>query len=156
MRNVAILVEEAYGAEEQIADRRMDMDIKWNYKIDLSDPSVFREIERKRGITIPKELKELIIQGNAATPEKYKFMIHTTEHVLGAMLSFNKGEKDTDTVFSALDVITDSNLFPFAIDPFGNYICLDIKNGEVAFWEHETGRTVLTGQKLIPFFEKLY
>ena len=74
MRNVAILVEEAYGAEEQIADRRMDMDIKWNYKIDLSDPSVFREIERKRGITIPKELKELIIQGNAATPEKYKFI----------------------------------------------------------------------------------
>ncbi len=132
------------------------MDMKWNYKIELADESVFGEIEKERGIEIPEDLKKIIIEGNAATPEKYKFIVGSTERVLGAVLSFNKGEEDTDTVFTALDVIENKNLMPFAIDPFGNYICMDIKNNEIVFWDHETDDVYSTEKSITNFFDSLY
>lgn len=132
------------------------MNTVWNYKIDLVDESVFDEIERERKITIPKYLKELIVEGNAATPEKYNYMIGSTEKIFGAVLSFNKDDQDVDTVFTALDVIKDTNIFPFAIDSFGNYICMDLKENEVVFWDHEENKVYSTGKDLDMFMENLY
>ena len=61
-----------------------------------------------------------------------------------------------DAVFSALDVIADKDLFPFAIDSFGNYICLNLRDGEVVFWDHETGRINTTEKNLGAFIDNLY
>lgn len=132
------------------------MSIVWKYKIELEDENVFAEIEKVRGIIIPDELKELIKEGNAATPDKYNFMVGSTERVLGAILSFNKNEEDTDTVFTALEVIEDKNLFPFAIDSFGNYICMDLSTEEVVFWNHETGDVSSTEKHLMDLLKSLY
>lgn len=132
------------------------MNIVWKYKIDLVDESVFAEIENERGITIPDKLKDLIIKGNAATPDKYNFMVGSTERVFGSILSFNKDEEDTDTVFTALEVIKDKNLLPFAIDPFGNYICINLTAEEVVFWNHETGESSTTGKNIDDFLKSLY
>ena len=126
----------------------------WKYKIDLEDKSIFSEIEQSRGIESPDDLKQLVIDENAATPEKYCFMVGNNERVFGAVLSFNKS--DDDTVFGALNVVHNKNLFPFGIDPFGNYICLDLKSEEVVFWDHETERIESTGNKLKSFIESLY
>ena len=130
--------------------------MNWNYKIDLADESVFAEIEKERGISLPDSLVELIKEGNGATPEKYKYMVGFTEKVVGAILSFNRDEADTDTVFTALSVIQDKNLMPFAIDSFGNYICLDIAEGVVVFWDHETGEVYQTDKGIEAFIESLY
>lgn len=132
------------------------MNIKWNYKIDLVDERIFSEIERKRGVSIPHSLVELVKEGNAATPEKYKFIIGSTEKILGAILSFNKNEEDTDTVFTALSIIEDKNLMPFAIDSFGNYICLDLSKDNVVFWDHETDDVFSTGKNIESFMDSLY
>mgnify|MGYP002765457652 FL=1 len=132
------------------------MGIVWKYKIDLADESVFAEIENKRGIIIPDELKKLIIEENAATPDKYNFIVGSTERIFGAVLSFNKNEEGTDTVFTALEVIEDKNLFPFAIDSFGNYICLDLTTEEVVFWDHETGEVSSTEKNLKDLLQSLY
>lgn len=132
------------------------MDILWKYKIDVTDRHIFEELEKERNIVLPDDLKVFIMESNAATPSKYRFMVGTIERVLGAVLSFNKGEEDADTVFTALSVIEDKNILPFAIDPFGNYICYLLKENEVAFWDHETGKVSLTGSDLKEFLEKLY
>lgn len=132
------------------------MDIKWNYKIDLVDECVFSEIEKERGISIPDSLVELVKEGNAATPERYKYVIGSTEKMVGAILSFNRNEEDTDTVFTALSVIDDKDLMPFAIDSFGNYVCLDLVNEDVVFWDHEIGEAFSTEKKLAEFLEQLY
>jgi len=132
------------------------MEIIWKYKIDLLDESVFDEIGNERSITIPTELKKLIKVGNAATPSNCKFMVGVNERVLGAILSFNKGEPDTDTVFTALKTVNDRNLLPFAIDPFGNYICYDVNKSIVVFWNHETNEISSTGKDLGQFLESLY
>ncbi len=156
MKDVDTLADVAFGVVVQIAGEEANMGIVWKYKIDLVDENVFSEIEKSREIKIPDEMKKLIIEGNAATPEKYNFMVGDTERVLGAILSFNKNENDTDTVYTALEIISDKNLLPFAIDPFGNYICLAMDSDEIVFWNHETGNTTSTGKKLNAFLESLY
>ena len=132
------------------------MSIVWKYKIDLADKNIFDEIENERGIIIPDGLKKLINDENAATPDKYNFMVGSTERVFGALLSFNKNEEDTDTVFTALEAIEDKNLFPFAIDSFGNYICLELTTEDVVFWNHETGEVSSTHKGLQDLLDNLY
>ena len=132
------------------------MTVTWKYKIDLSDENVFEEIEKERDISFPEELKEFILETNAATPSKYNFMVGNNERVLGAVLSFNHNESDTDSAFTALSVINDNNLIPFGIDPFGNYICYSLKEKTVVFWDHETGNALSTGLSMTAFLEALY
>lgn len=132
------------------------MNIIWNYKIDLVDREVFEKIEKEREIKFPNELKELIIEGNAATPDKYHFMVGINERILGAILSYNENEIDTDSVYTALEVIKEPNLVPFGIDPFGNYICMNIENKMIVYWEHESGKTNLLDMDLESFINSLY
>lgn len=132
------------------------MDIKWKYKIDLTDQNVFAEIEQERNITFPNELKEFITQANAATPEKYNFMVGNTEKAFGAVLSFNRNEPDTDSAFTALAVIPDTNLIPFGIDPFGNYICYSLCDQKIVFWDHETNEILAVSSSLSSFLASLY
>lgn len=130
--------------------------MQWKYKIDLADETVFLDIEREYGIRVPEEVREIVRNYNAATPSQYHFMIGTDERAFGAVLSFNRGDEDVDLVFTALDVIEDKNLMPFAADPFGNYICFDRNEGKVAFWDHETNASSSTGQTMSAFLEDLY
>ncbi len=132
------------------------MNTEWKYKIEVTNINVFTEIENERHISFPPELKKLIIEANAATPVKYNFMVGNTEKVLGAILSFNRDEIDTDTVFVALSAIIDTNLLPFGIDPFGNYICYALKNKSIVFWDHETDRVTFISKSLSEFIESLY
>lgn len=135
------------------------MNMKWKYKIDLADESVFAEIEQARGIAFPEELRGLIAEANGATPEKYHFTIGKTDHVFGAVLSFNKDEADTDSIFTALESVEDKNLLPFAIDPFGNYICYSLKEHIIVFWDHEkemNDGVSSTGKSLSEFLKALY
>lgn len=130
--------------------------MEWKYKIDVKDENVFEEIEKQEGIVFPDELKSLILKCNAATPSKYNFMLDREEKVFGAVLSFNQGESDTDTVFTALKTIKNKALMPFAIDPFGNYICYDLSDHEIVFWNHETDDITSTGKHLQDFLDSLY
>jgi hypothetical protein len=132
------------------------MKIEWNYKIKLEDEGIFKKIEQKRGMLIPEKLKEIVIEGNAGTPEKYNFLLGTSEKVFGALLSFNENESDTDSVFTALEVLKNKELIPFGVDPFGNYICYDAECEKVVFWEHESGVITSTNLGLEEFMSSLY
>ena len=127
--------------------------MNWKYKIDVANPNVFSDIEKKYGIVISEELRVFILTTNAATPSKYNFMLGATERVLGAILSFNEGEMDTDTVYAALSVMEDKSLVPFAIDPFGNYLCSSNKDNKVVFWDHETSGISSTQKGLSEFID---
>lgn len=130
--------------------------MEWKYKIEVRDTDIFAEIEKERQISFPKDLKELIITANAATPTKYNFMVNNSEKAFGAILSFNKNETDTDSVFTALNTISDRNLLPFGIDPFGNYICYSLNTNFIVFWDHETDDVITLNDSLSSFLESLY
>ena len=125
--------------------------IEWKYKVDLKDEKVFAELE-KSGLSIPGNLKSFVKKNNGATPSKYKFKVGDKERVFGSVLSFNKG--DSDNVFTAVKSIGDKSVTPFAVDSFGNYICL--KGGKVVFWDHETGSAESTGKNLSGLISSLY
>ena len=132
------------------------MKIEWKYKIDVANPEVFAEIEKERKITFPDDLKKLITEANAATPTKYDFMAGSNEKAFGAVMSFNRNETDTDSVFVALSAVTDTNLLPFGIDPFGNYICYSLSNNKIIFWDHETDVITVVSDSLSAFLDSLY
>ena len=83
-------------------------------------------------------------------------MVSTTERVFGAVLSVNKGEVDTDSIYVALDTISDKIIIPFAIDHFGNYICYDSKDSKVKYLDHETNLVKSTDLSLPEFIDSLY
>ena len=130
--------------------------MEWKYKIEITDEHVFAELEKEYGIVFPDELKTFIEENNAATPSKYNFMVGNVEKVFGAVLSFNRGENDTDTVFTALATIDDKQIIPFGIDSFGNYICYSATNHEIVFWDHENGSVTSTEKNLPDFIASLY
>lgn len=130
--------------------------MEWKYKIEIADEHVFTELEKEYGIVFPDELKTFIEENNAATPSKYNFMVGNVEKVFGAVLSFNRGENDTDTVFTALAAIDDKQIVPFGIDSFGNYICYSTTNHDIVFWDHENGSVTSTEKNLSDFIASLY
>ncbi len=155
MQFADIQVVVVYGAVDQITDRSK-MSIMWKYKIDIKDMTVFDEIEEMRNIVFPEDLKKFVIKTNAATPSDYKFMLGNSERVFGAVLSFNRDDRDVDLVFTALNVISDNNLLPFAIDSFGNYMCYSIQNKTIVFWNHENGSIEYVAASLDKFIGLLY
>lgn len=132
------------------------MDMIWKYKIEMKNPHAFEEVEALREIHIPEELKGFVMEHNAATPSLYHFMAGSTERVFGAVLSFDKTETDADTVYPALGAVKDKNLLPFAIDPFGNYICYQLDRKQIVYWDHESDEVTSTGKNLSEFLESLY
>lgn len=128
----------------------------WKYKIDMKDLQAFAEVEKLRGIRIPEELKSFVAEHNAATPSLHHFMVGATERVFGAVLSFEKNETEADTVYPALEAVEDKNLLPFAIDPFGNYICYQLDKKQIVYWNHEDDAATTTGKGLKEFIESLY
>ena len=91
---------------------------------------------------------------NAASPSKHKFMVGDTERVFGGVLSFNRD--DSDSVFSALRAVRDKDYLPFAVDPFGNFICYSLTNKKIYFWNHEKGTFDPTGYSLSKLIKSLY
>lgn len=132
------------------------MEQTWKYKIEMKDTKAFAEVEKQRGIHIPEELKAFVEEHNAATPALYHFMAGVTERVFGAVLSFEKDEKEADTVYPALEAVKDKNLLPFAIDPFGNYICYQLDTNQIVYWSHEDDTVTSTRKGLKEFVASLY
>lgn len=135
---------------------RITMSITWKYKIEVSDKGIFDEIADKRNVVFPKVLSDFIIETNGASPSSYKFTLENTEKVFGAVLSVNKKDTDVDLIFTALDVVKTPHIIPFGIDPFGNYICYNVKEKVVVFWNHETDTIISSQKDLTEFIYSLY
>ena len=128
----------------------------WKYKIDVAHEGVFDEIEATYGVKFGDALKAFITNHNAATPPKCRFMVGTTERIFGAVLSVNKNEPSVDSIYTALDVFKGKDLIPFAIDPFGNYICYSSATDTVVYCDCESDAIWSTELKLSDFIASLY
>ncbi len=127
------------------------MSNKWlNYE-KLIDNAVFDKIETIKSIKIPSELKNFITVHHCASPEKYIFLLNGKEEIFGAVLSFNENDNENSNVFDALENVQDNDLFPFAIDPFGNYLCYSLTTQEIVFWDIEMQQVVKTNKNLKNF-----
>lgn len=131
------------------------MNINWKYKIDLVDDAIYR-MSNKYGVIIPDDLVKLLEVANGATPSKSKFMLKVDEKLLGAILSFNPDEHEADSFETAMIIDFDKNILPFAVDPFGNYICYNVNDGTIVFFDHEENSISIIATSLKDFMSMLY
>ena len=77
------------------------MERQWFWRKELIDTGVLAEIEKTKQIKIPSELRNLIYEGNAGTPLKYKYKLNDRVFSFSEMLSFNRYEKEEhiETIF---------------------------------------------------------
>lgn len=130
------------------------MDTTWKFVKPLKDKSSILLVEKEWGIKLPEIFIELVIKYNSGVPENTAFNTEfSTGKSSGELLNFNLDSKDN--VLAEYKNIEDKlppDIFPFAADPGGNYICFDYRmnkeNPQIVFWNHEE-RFIIEGDQIV-------
>lgn len=128
--------------------------MQWKHVSPLKSPSSISMIEKTYGYTLPSDFKSCVMQNNGGTPSKYILKRPENEYVFSGLMSFNKD--DIDNVYNAIKLFAKNGtlkLFPFGMDPFGNYYCLD--HGKVVHYDHETDRSKVVAKSFTDFIKGL-
>lgn len=132
--------------------------LEWKYVTPLKDEGILENLEIKMCFPIPSDLIECVKKNNAGMPSCSKFdLAKKRAMVFGGLLSFNEG--DDDSFFDYVDMFKDSQtgkllMFPFGLDPFGNFFC--IKDKKVVFFDHESNATVFVAESFTKLLDMLY
>lgn len=132
--------------------------LTWKYVSPLKEGSEVDVLELKYCYMLPEDLKECIVENNAGVPSLSAFdMGENKGMAFGGLLSFNEG--DVDSIYDYISLFeTDDGkylkMFPFAIDPAGNFFC--IKDGNVVLYDHESDVTKVICHTFTEFLGMLY
>jgi hypothetical protein len=118
--------------------------MEWLNGIRLEDVNNLNLIENDWKVKLPPQLRSIIQDHNKSYPENYVFDTEKSkERVFGGLLSFDLSSKNNIRHhFQAIRDRLPEGVFPIAIDPGGNYICLDYRidmdaEPKVVLWDHE-------------------
>lgn len=112
------------------------------------------DYENEFGVKLPDCLKQIIIENNWATPVPATFKLPSGEEdSVKHLLSFNKRDKGNAFFCKRLEQIP-ADVYPFAVDPFGSFICL--QDSHVVFFDSETESCEPLSPSVSEFFERLY
>ena len=134
-------------------------ELTWKYVKALGDSHAVEAFLEENNLSLPKDLIVCLKNNNGARPNRKTFDTdRSKEHMIKTLLSFNHG--DAETVYSAFTALRKEyqrfDLVPFAIDPFGNFICYDDSRGDIVLWLHETNRTEKISESFTDFLNMLY
>lgn len=109
---------------------------EWQLKIDLDNQSIER-MENHINKKIPKYFINFLKDANASYPLRDKFEMEKEVYVLNSILNFNENSKDSfyDIYENLKDILKDC--IPFGRDGLGNYICINLDDSKVYFYNHE-------------------
>ena len=135
--------------------------VTWKYARPLMDDMPIKKMEGKFNKTFPMDYVECVLESNAGTPSRDVFETERRdERVFGGLLSVI--ESDDVNVYESYDDLSDrldrDDVFPFAEDPGGNYICFDYSQSPptVVFWDHETNELEPVSRTFSDLLNKLY
>ena len=131
----------------------------WKYVKANIDAKNIRQFEEVIGFSLPLPVAEFILAHNNGRPRLNAVdMPSGEERIFEKLLSFN--EDDVENVFSTYENLRADlkpELIAIALDPFGNYFCIDTKNDcQVEFWMQESGAVEHTGKKLLALMDALH
>ena len=130
--------------------------IQWNNAEQLKDPIAIDAIEAGYGITIPAELKKLIIEHNGGFPTPNRCIIRDNmERDVKMLLSYNND--DPETIFDVIDYFMKRShrlILPFASDSGDGYYCL--KGSFVVYVEGEDMTPITVAESFSKFWELLF
>ncbi len=115
---------------------------KFTEEIERIDEKI-KQVAELFQISFPNDFIETVSANNGGFPKPNCFeVIDGNEEVFNNLITFDLSSKYS--ILNIYDGIKDrlmDKVFPFARDPFGNYLCFDYRNGAnpvIVFWEHET------------------
>lgn len=116
--------------------------VKWILtKGELAREEVLK-LERELGVSFPTDYVDCVLQKNGGQPVPDTFdFTGRAEAVFNSLIDL-KLEKNQNMiyVYNSLKNRLPNNIYPFADDPFGNYLCFDYREGiapSIVFWDHE-------------------
>lgn len=112
---------------------------QWHECLPLSDKQLL-DVERNLRVSIPRELKTLLLGCNGGLPDKSYFCDGRIEVEIGSLLPIEppasyEGESLEEVYEWFLKNGYSSEILPFAYD-IGNagIFCLDTRSGEIVYW----------------------
>ena len=132
--------------------------LTWKYVSPLKEGSEVDVLELKYCFVLPEDLKECIVKNNAGVPSLAAFDVGENKGMIfGGLLSFNEG--DVDSIYDYIHLFeTDDGkslkMLPFALDPAGNFLC--IENNKVVLYDHEQDCTIVVSDTFTSFLSMLY
>lgn len=132
----------------------------WKYSKMLMGTDVITKFEREYSLELPKFFKEVLTFANGGRPLENLINIRgEKEYVVLAFLDLNTYKYETyKSIIKEINFEKNNFIFPFAIDPFGNYFCFSYKGNscEIIFYNHEKRVIEPLTEKIEYFLEKLY
>lgn len=104
-------------------------DFEWKYvKVIQGELSIYR-VTNEAGVSLPPNYIELAKKNNGGRPDKKIFDYENDSLSVKSFLRVDSSDKfdSVEENYNLLKSIN-KNLFPFAVDSFGNYFCLFQKN----------------------------
>jgi len=116
------------------------------------------ELEDSLGKVLPKEYKDFLLRSNGGRPNPNTFKTKNDEHETDIQFFFGI----TEGTYNILDkhLLLESRLGPgrlaIANDSLGSHITIDLKSGEIYFFDHETEEFHLVSETIDKFINSLY
>ena len=128
----------------------------WKFKLNEITEEEILEYEEKFNLIIPNQLKDILREHNGCVVEPNRFDIKNSKgKVLASFISFSK--RDAENAFVFTEILRKNkieSLIPFAMDPFGNYLC--INDNKVFYLNNETNETIFLNDSIQEFLDSLY
>ncbi|BCG58119.1 SMI1/KNR4 family protein [Paenibacillus sp. URB8-2] len=116
--------------------------VKWILaKDELSREDVLK-VEEALGVSFPSDYVDCVVLNNGGQPVPDTFDFKgRSEAVFNSLIDLNVREnRNIIGVYNNLKNRLPGSVYPFADDPFGNYLCFDYHEGNepsIVFWDHE-------------------
>jgi cell wall assembly regulator SMI1 len=138
-------------------------DINWLFVLNPIGDKEIREVESKLGIRFPDDYKKCVKKYHGGSPKPNSFDFKERKGaVLNNLLNFDSND-EYDYIVEVRNMVEGmvDGIFPFAADPFGNFICFDYRDEKdslpkVVFWDHELASIYYICDNFIELISKLY
>ena len=116
--------------------------ITWKYNRGPVSDKIVAGVEKTFNVKFPEDYIGCIKTNNGGRPDPrvFDFEGHG-EAVFSSLLHFDLKKKGSITsIYDHIKKRLPNNVFPFASDSFGNYLCFDYRNSDspiIVFWNHE-------------------
>ncbi|CAM4489702.1 hypothetical protein FHS16_005150 [Paenibacillus endophyticus] len=117
-------------------------ELMWILKKGKLSREVVSHVESELDISFPTDYVDCVMQNNGGqpVPDTFNFQ-ERTGAVFNSLIHLNIGEsRNIVDVYNNLKLRLPKKIYPFADDPFGNYLCFDYREGKapvIVFWDHE-------------------